>query len=154
MDIINGKMVVTEPQEFDLAKAQILELESRCQNLQQTTQQLIQKIVLQDQALDRAKNQIDVLENRSQQTASGIKTLTQQQTSLNQISRAWSSIPAETKALHTKNAKLFLQLSHQRNQQQILAIATALTLAIGIVWTEVRIAGMRNSLQISQGQTY
>jgi hypothetical protein len=154
MDIINGKMVVTEPQEFDLAKAQILELESRCQNLQQSTQQLIQKIVLQDQALDRAKNQIEILENRSQQTASGIKNLAQQQTNLNQISKAWSSIPAETKALQTKNGQLFLQLGHQRTQQQILAIATALTLVIGIAWTEWRIAGLRNSLQISQGQTY
>jgi chromosome segregation ATPase len=154
MDIINGKMVVTEPQEFDLAKAQILELENHCQNLQQTTQQLIQKIVLQDQALDRAKNQIDILENRSQQTASGIKTLTQQQTTLNQISKAWSGIPAETKALHTKNGKLFLQLGHQRTQQQILAIATALTLVSGIAWTEWRIAGLRNSLQITQGQIY
>jgi uncharacterized protein YPO0396 len=154
MDIINGKMVVTEPQEFDLAKAQILELESRCQNLQQNTQQLIQKIALQDQALDRAKNQIEILENRSQQTASGIKNLAQQQTNLNQISKAWSSIPAETKALQTKNGKLFLQLGHQHTQQQILAIATALTLVIGIAWTEWRIAGLRNSLQISQGQTY
>lgn len=154
MDIINGKMVVTEPQEFDLAKAQILELESRCQNLQQSTQQLIQKIALQDQALDRAKNQIEILENRSQQTASGIKNLAQQQTNLNQISKSWSSIPAETKTLRTKNGQLFLQLGHQRTQQQILAIATALTLVIGIAWTEWRIAGLRNSLQITQGQTY
>jgi predicted nucleic acid-binding Zn-ribbon protein len=43
MEIVNGKMVVTEPQEFDVAKAQISELTSRYQQIEAGVKSLTQK---------------------------------------------------------------------------------------------------------------
>lgn len=153
MEIINGKMIVTEPQEFDIAKAQINDLESRSQSIQQIIQILTQKIVTHHQELDRTKTQVDILGNRYQQIDSGLQSLTQKQSTLNKDSRSWGTLQAETKALRTNNEQLSRQLTHQRSQQTILAIAAIPVFLASIVWTEVRFAKLYSGNLILQQQT-
>jgi hypothetical protein len=43
MKIVNGKMVITEPQEFDIAKAQISELTNHYQQIENGVKSLTQK---------------------------------------------------------------------------------------------------------------
>jgi uncharacterized coiled-coil DUF342 family protein len=142
MKIVNGKMVATEPQEFDIAKTQISELANRYQNLQQTLQLLTQKNLTNSQELDRIKTQIDLLDNRYQQIETGVKSLTQKQSALDKNSKSWISLQTETKALRTQNTHLSRQLTKQRNQQIILALAAIPILLTSIVWTEVRLASI------------
>jgi predicted RNase H-like nuclease (RuvC/YqgF family) len=152
MEIVNGKMVITEPQQFDIAKVQISELAQCYQNLQQTLQLLTQKNLTYGQEIDRTKTQVDLLDNRYQQIETGIKSLTQRQAALDKNSKSWISLQAETKALRTQNAQLYRQLTKQRNQQIILAFAAIPVLLISIVWTEVRFAKLNPGFSISQQQ--
>lgn len=146
MEIVNGKMVVTKPQEFDTAKIQISELAQRYQNLQQTLQLLTQKNLTHTQELDQIKTQVDLLDNRYQQIDAGIKSLTQKQSVIDRTSKSWISLQTETKALHSKNAQLSRQLTQQRKQQVILTLTVIPVLLINIAWTEVRLASMNPKL--------
>jgi chromosome segregation ATPase len=142
MEIVNGKMVVTEPQQFDIAKIQISELAQRYQNLQQTLQLLTQKNLTYGQEFDRTKTQIDLLNNRYQQIETGVKSLTQKQAALDKNSKSWIGLQTETKTLRTQNALLSRQLTKQRHQQIILALAAIPILLTSIVWTEVRLTSI------------
>ncbi len=142
MEIVNGKMVVTEPQEFDIAKIQISELAQRYQNLQQTIQLLTQKNLTYSQEFDHTKTQIDLLDNRYQQIETGVKSLTQKQAALDKNSKSWISLQTETKALRTQNALLSRQLTKQRRQQIILALAAIPIFLTSIMWTEIRLASI------------
>jgi CHASE3 domain sensor protein len=140
MEIVNGKMVVTKPQEFDITKAQIGELAIHYQTLQLLTQ----KNLTNSQELDRTKTQIDLLDSRYQQIETGVKSLTQKQSVIDRTSKNWISLQTETKALHTQNAKLSRQLTKQRNRQIILALAAIPILLSSIVWTEIRLGSLNS----------
>jgi predicted RNase H-like nuclease (RuvC/YqgF family) len=142
MEIVNGKMVVTKPPEFDITKVQISELAQRYQDLQQTLQLLTQKNLTHSQELDRTKTQIDLLDNRYQQIETGVKSLTQKQAAIDKNSKSWIGLQTETKALRTQNALLSRKLAKQRNQQIILALAAIPILLTSIVWTEVRLTSI------------
>jgi phage shock protein A len=102
MEIVNGKMVATEPQEFDIAKTQISELVNRYQNLQQTLQLLTKKNLTNSQELDRTKTQIDLLENRYQQIETGVKSLNQKQSALDKTAKVGSASKLKPKHCATK----------------------------------------------------
>jgi predicted RNase H-like nuclease (RuvC/YqgF family) len=149
MEIVNGKMVVTEPQEFDLAKVQISRLEDHQEKLQETIQLLTRKIIAHSQEFDRSKTQIDILDDRYQQVVSGVQMLIQKQTTSDNNSQKWLQVQSETKALRTKNEQLSHQLTKQRHQT-IWATAITLVLVTIGVWTEIRLAKLNSILLITQ----
>jgi chromosome segregation ATPase len=145
MEIVNGKMVVTELQDFDLAKVQISRLEDCQENLQENIQLLTRKLIAQSKEFDRSKTQIDILDDRYQQVVSGVQMLIQKQITTDNNSQKWLQVQSETKALRTKNEHLSHQLTKQRHQA-IWAIAITLVLVTISIWTEIRLAKLNSIL--------